>query len=137
MFSQKKLGGIALALAGALAFSQAVVAAPSVQFVCGYTKVALSRRSRDRLHALEDAIGRLADSSAEIDKLRERLIEARERLCHLSGDDAWDGLRWLDVTTRSIRLYLTPLDVSDTLGSLINAARQAWVFTSATLAIGV
>ena len=88
------------------------------------------------LSALEDAIGRLADSSAEIDKLHERLIEARERLCHLSGDDAWDGLRWLDVTTRSIRLYLTPLDVSDTLRSLINAARQAWVFTSATLAIG-
>ncbi|MEX2124128.1 MAG: ATP-dependent DNA helicase [Woeseia sp.] len=88
------------------------------------------------LQALEDATAALTDTSAEIDKLHERLIDARERLIHLAGDDAWDGLRWLEVNPKSIRLYLTPLDVSGTLRSLINAAHQAWVFTSATLAIG-
>jgi ATP-dependent DNA helicase DinG len=88
------------------------------------------------LGALEDAIAALTGASAEIDKLHERLIGARERLIHLAGDDSWDGLRWLDVSPKSIRLYLTPLDVSGTLRSLINAAHQAWVFTSATLAIG-
>jgi ATP-dependent DNA helicase DinG len=88
------------------------------------------------LQALEEATAALTDASVEIDKLHERLIDARERLIHLAGDDAWDGLRWLDVNSRSIRLYLTPLDVSGTLRAMINATPQAWIFTSATLAIG-
>jgi ATP-dependent DNA helicase DinG len=88
------------------------------------------------LQALEEAVAALTGASAEIDKLHERLIDARERLLHLIGDDAWDGLRWLDVNPKSIRLYLTPLDVSGTLRAMITATRQAWIFTSATLAIG-
>lgn len=88
------------------------------------------------LLALEEAVAALTGASAEIDKLHERLIDARERLLHLIGDDAWDGLRWLDVNPKSIRLYLTPLDVSGTLRAMITATRQAWIFTSATLAIG-
>lgn len=52
MFSRKKAGGIALALAGALAVSQAAVAAPSVQFVAGYTKVALSPHLLNALDSL-------------------------------------------------------------------------------------
>jgi ATP-dependent DNA helicase DinG len=88
------------------------------------------------LQALEEATAALSDASVAIDKLHERLIDARERLIQLAGDDAWDGLRWLDVNPKSIRLYLTPLDVSGTLRAMINAAPQAWIFTSATLAIG-
>jgi ATP-dependent DNA helicase DinG len=88
------------------------------------------------LHALEEAVAALTGASAEIDKLQERLVDARERLLHLIGDDTWDGLRWLDVNPRSIRLYLTPLDVSGTLRAMISATPQAWIFTSATLAIG-
>mgnify|MGYP000461419206 CR=1 FL=1 len=65
-----------------------------------------------------------------------RLYSAVERLSHLSSDETWDGLRWLDVNPRSIRLNLTPLDVADTLSGLINTAHQAWIFTSATLAVG-
>ena len=42
----------------------------------------------------------------------------------------------MDVATRSIRLHLTPLDVSETLSGLIHANGQAWIFTSATLAVG-
>jgi ATP-dependent DNA helicase DinG len=88
------------------------------------------------LQALEEATAGLTHASAEIDKLHERLIDVRGRLIHLAGDDAWDGLRWLDVNPKSIRLYLTPLDVSGTLRAMINAAPQAWILTSATLAIG-
>jgi ATP-dependent DNA helicase DinG len=88
------------------------------------------------LRALEEATAGLAGASADIDKLHERLIDVRGRLIHLAGDDAWDGLRWLEVNPKSIRLYLTPLDVSGTLRSMINATPQAWIFTSATLAIG-
>ena len=52
-----------------------------------------------------------------------------------SADDAWDGLRWLEVNPRSLRINLTPLDVSATLNGLIDNGHQAWVFTIATLAV--
>lgn len=94
---------------------------------------------RDLLSALQDlldVVADLADASVEIDKLHEQLISASSRLAQFASDDGWDGLRWLDVNPRSIRLNLTPLDVADTLRGLMNGADQAWIFTSATLAIG-
>jgi ATP-dependent DNA helicase DinG len=87
---------------------------------------------QELLAALED----LVDASIEIDKLNEQLMSVISRLTQLSSDDTWDGLRWLDVNPRSIRLNLTPLDVADTLRGLMNGGHQAWVFTSATLAVG-
>ena len=82
------------------------------------------------------ALGELSDTSIEIEKLHEQLLGATERLSLLVSDDSWDGLRWLEVNPRSIRMNLTPLDVSDTLSALTGTGDQAWVFTSATLAIG-
>ncbi len=90
-------------------------------------------------HALHDvhvAVVELGDASVEVEKIHEQLIGASERLTILASEDAWDGLRWLEVNPRSIRLHLTPLDVSSKLNGLIDNGFQAWVFTSATLAIG-
>ena len=91
---------------------------------------------RAALIDLQDALRELTDASIEIDKLNEQLHVLIEKLSHLASDDSWDGLRWLDVASRSIRLHLTPLDVSETLSRLINGNGQAWIFTSATLAVG-
>ena len=91
---------------------------------------------RQALKSLQQAVAEFVDTSIEIDKLHEQLQSVMERLALLAIDDHWDGLRWLDVNPRSIRLNLTPLDVADTLNGLINAGHQAWVFTSATLAVG-
>jgi ATP-dependent DNA helicase DinG len=88
------------------------------------------------LKELLEGVSMLAESSADLEKLYEQLYSAIERLSHLSSDESWDGLRWLDVNPRSIRLNLTPLDVADSLRRLFDAEHQAWVFTSATLAIG-
>lgn len=91
---------------------------------------------RAALGVLLIALGELSDTSIEIEKLHEQLLAATERLSLLASDDSWDGLRWLEVNPRSIRMNLTPLDVSDTLSALIDNGNQAWIFTSATLAIG-
>lgn len=88
------------------------------------------------LKELLEGVSRFAESAIEIEKIYEQLFSVVERLAHLSSDESWDGLRWLDVNPRSIRLNLTPLDVADTLRGLINAGDQAWIFTSATLALG-
>jgi len=98
------------------------------------------REPLDRLaHALHDVqavVVDLANTSVELEKIHEQLQSAAERLAMLSSDDAWDGLRWLEVNPRSLRLNLTPLDVSGKLNGLIDNGFQAWIFTSATLAVG-
>jgi len=88
------------------------------------------------LGELNTALADIANSSVEVDKLHERMTTCMERLSLLASDDAWDGLRWLEVNPRSLRINLTPLDVSSTLNGLIDNGHQAWVFTSATLAVG-
>jgi len=72
----------------------------------------------------------------ELEKLCEQLGSVVERLPYLSNNENWDGLRWLEVNPRSMRLHLTPLDVADNLKRVMNSGSQAWVLTSATLAIG-
>ncbi|MGI9234842.1 MAG: ATP-dependent DNA helicase [Woeseiaceae bacterium] len=88
------------------------------------------------LHGLRAAVAEFADTSIELEKVLEQLERAVERLAILSSDDSWDGLRWLEVNPRSLRLNLTPLDVSGKLNGLIDNGLQAWIFTSATLAVG-
>jgi ATP-dependent DNA helicase DinG len=98
------------------------------------------RPSFDDLRAaateLREGVNAIIDGSPDIDKLTEQLLGLEERLALLASDDSWDGLRWIEVNPKSIRLNLTPLDVSETLSAMINGAQQAWIFTSATLAIG-
>jgi ATP-dependent DNA helicase DinG len=98
---------------------------------------------RAAFDALRAALGQVADGleslgggSADVAKLHEQLLGMNERLALLASEDGWDGLRWLEVNPRSIRVNLTPLDVSGTLSGLIDNGRQAWIFTSATLAVG-
>ena len=90
-------------------------------------------------HAIRDveaALADLGDASIELEKIHEQIVGMAERLTILTGEDSWDGLRWLEVHPRSLRLHLTPLDVSAKLNGLIDNGFQSWIFTSATLAVG-
>ncbi|MDH4125154.1 MAG: ATP-dependent DNA helicase [Gammaproteobacteria bacterium] len=97
---------------------------------------------RDDLQALQLALGDMqralaefADSGVDLQQLHVQVMTALERLALLVNDETWDGLRWLEVNPRSLRLHLTPLDVSATLHGMFNNPGQAWIFTSATLAV--
>jgi ATP-dependent DNA helicase DinG len=90
----------------------------------------------DALRQLQQALGDFANTSPEAENLHNILLTMLERLALLASDESWDGLRWLEINPRSLRLNLTPLDVAGTIGGLVNAGHQAWIFTSATLAIG-
>ena len=97
------------------------------------------RETFDELRLAIDAVAAALDGidvgSAEFESLAGQLRGANERLAVLTGDDTWDGLRWLDVSRRSLRMNLTPLDVSAKMSEFITAQSQAWVLTSATLAV--
>lgn len=94
------------------------------------------QRLRAAIGALGEALGGLSGASATVEKLDDQLADIGGQLARLACDESTDGLRWLDVNARSIRLYLTPLDVSGTMRNLWQANRQAFIFTSATLAVG-
>ena len=91
---------------------------------------------RDALQHLQQAMQQFVDASVQLDKLHEQLLGFIERLAVLASDETWDGLRWLEVNPRSLRLNLTPLDVAETMRGMVRNRKQAWVFTSATLAVG-
>ncbi len=88
------------------------------------------------IHDLQVAVSDLGEASLELQKYHEQLIAMAERLTLLVSEDSWDGLRWLEVHPRSLRLHLTPLDVSAKLKALVDNDFQSWIFTSATLAVG-
>ena len=88
------------------------------------------------MYDLQVALADLGDASIELEKIHEQLVGMAERLTILTSDDTWDGMRWLEIHPRSLQLHLTPLDVSEKLNGLIDNGFQAWIFTSATLAVG-
>jgi ATP-dependent DNA helicase DinG len=88
------------------------------------------------MHDVQVALADLGDASVELEKIHEQLVGMAERLTILTSDDTWDGMRWIEIHPRSLQLHLTPLDVSEKLKGLIDNDFQAWIFTSATLAIG-
>ena len=84
----------------------------------------------------DNAIAIFKETSDNISKIHEQLINYSERLSSISNQEKYDGLRWLEVSSRSIRFYTTPLDVASTLNKFFSCSNQAWIFTSATLAVG-
>ena len=52
-----------------------------------------------------------------------------------ASDDA-DSVRWYELTAKGFRLTRTPLDVAGPLAKHRAQSQAAWVFTSATLAVG-
>jgi ATP-dependent DNA helicase DinG len=138
-FSQRELNRRVDALYTAVRVLRAEAPRDEGRYELGEVYTALRDPLDNLSHALRDvqtAVEGLGDASIELEKLHEQLLGLGERLAVLVSEDAWDGLRWLEVNPRSLRLHLTPLDVSAKLSGLVDSGYQAWVFTSATLAIG-
>src|SRR5205823_5325709 len=49
-------------------------------------------------------------------------------------DAAW--IRWVDITQSGWQLNASPLSVADVFGKRVEESGRAWIFTSATLAVG-
>jgi len=53
-----------------------------------------------------------------------------------AGADANAWIRWLDVSATTWQLHASPLSVADTFSKQVRDSGRAWIFTSATLAVG-
>jgi ATP-dependent DNA helicase DinG len=103
------------------------------------------------LPPVKAAVGELNEM---LDRLREALKEAAQRgkgleNCHRRGEDlaqrlvlltgeeqSPDNVRWFETHGRGFTLSLTPLDIAPTFRGRMEGQPGAWIFTSATLAVG-
>ena len=69
---------------------------------------------------------------ARVTEWREADGRPREEALDEGGPDV---VRWIEAYAHSAVLYATPLDVGRIFNAQIEAARRAWIFTSATLSV--
>ena len=84
----------------------------------------------ERSDELAQYAGRATDSMARLNRWREGL-RGRE---DTSVDTEW--IRWLEVSTHGWQLRASPLSVAEIFSKQVTDVARAWIFTSATLAIG-
>jgi len=88
------------------------------------------------LHNLSGSIHALDVASPGLLRCLERCDEAAARVQSILAEEDLNGLRWLEMTSGSLSLRWTPVDVGAALAARIDDQGGNWVFTSATLAIG-
>jgi ATP-dependent DNA helicase DinG len=95
------------------------------------------------LDRLRDALARASEGLAAADpddpgikQAARRAAKLAESLVAIVDAGAEDGLRWAESGRGGFSLAFTPFEVATRLGELMRAQGGAWIFTSATLAVG-
>ena len=107
-----------------------------------------SRRAfRDALDALAAGVDRLgaemerfAVRSEDVAAIARRVADVADTLgrwkAGFDGDATDDWIRWIDVGAQGWQLQASPLSVADVFRRQVEETGRAWIFTSATLAVG-
>ncbi len=88
------------------------------------------------LAALSSALETQAERAEGLAACARRAGEARARLGRLPGDAAANEVRWIEAHSRAVQLHVTPLSPAETFRRQMQDHPRAWIFTSATLAVG-
>ena len=97
------------------------------------------------LDRLASELGHLAERGEEIALVARRAEDAAGQLARwrdgsgsvpdgADGDEHW--IRWLDVSLSGFQLQASPLSVAPLFRRQVENSARAWIFTSATLAVG-
>ena len=109
------------------------VAAQALQSREGFQEaLALLESQLDEATALLQG---LAERAEELERLAVRAGELRERLRRWRDEENARIVRWVEVHSQSLQLHATPLSVADIFRKQLEGRPQAWIFTSATLAV--
>lgn len=90
----------------------------------------------DAVQGLVEHVNPLSEESPAMESLANRLFDRLTEFTKFLDVDAYRGLRWVEIGKHTVSLNVTPLDSSEKLSAMITARQAAWVFTSATLAVG-
>lgn len=103
--------------------------------------VALQTATEDlaeSLKRLESDLEPLATRGKGLERNWRRCLELKTRLDQfVDGGSIEQGvIQWFETHARGFVLHMTPLEISETFRSYVDKHKSAWIFTSATLAVG-
>lgn len=103
----------------------------------GATEVQKALRTLERrLTALIEGLKTLSGRGKGLDACLGRALALGEDLQRLSAPEASEAVRWFETQGRGFRLHETPLEVAEPFRAQMGRPKTAWIFTSATLAVG-
>ncbi len=88
------------------------------------------------VYRLTDLLGEVSGEHAQFEPIQEvtmRLTEDAEALFDGSEDETAE---WYEKRKAGVQLHRIPLDPADRFKEMVNESESAWIFTSATLAVG-
>ena len=88
------------------------------------------------LQQLSEWLAAAAERGRGLDSCRQRALLLHERLQQLLQHSAGECIQWFETSRTAFRLNLTPLNVAPVFRNCLEALPSAWIFTSATLAVG-
>jgi ATP-dependent DNA helicase DinG len=89
-----------------------------------------------RLEQVGVALAAHAEASEGLAACARRAGEAHAVLSRLSRDETTEEVRWLEVLANGVHLHVTPLSSAEQFRRQMADHPRAWIFTSATLAVG-
>jgi ATP-dependent DNA helicase DinG len=94
----------------------------------------------EALGRLEKELETLAERGKGLERCWRRCLELKMRLGQfVDGVGDSDGpatIQWFETHARGFVMHMTPLEISETFRAYVDKQRSAWIFTSATLAVG-
>jgi ATP-dependent DNA helicase DinG len=88
------------------------------------------------LAALAAELGKQAERSDDLAQCAHRADDALARLARWRDHDDPEWIRWVEIGASSWQLRASPLSVAEIFARQVTDHARAWIFTSATLAIG-
>jgi ATP-dependent DNA helicase DinG len=97
------------------------------------------------LDRLATELGHFAERGEDLALVARRADEAARQVARWrdgkdaipdGADEAQDWIRWIDVTPHGFQLQASPLSVAPLFRRQVEDTARAWIFTSATLAVG-
>jgi ATP-dependent DNA helicase DinG len=88
------------------------------------------------LHVLEQALAAQEGRAEGLDACARRASAARHLLVRLRETEVSAEVRWVEVFSHAVQLHVTPLSSAELFRRQMSDHPRAWIFTSATLAVG-
>ena len=107
---------------------------PQALGVAGFPEALIKLRSA--LKMLDRALAAQAERSEGLGACARRAGNAFAVLTRLLETDAREDVRWAEVFGHSVQLHVTPLHSGELFRRQMEDHPRAWIFTSATLAVG-
>lgn len=93
-------------------------------------------RLADEIERLTALLGTQAARAEGLERCWQRATELGERLARWRNPAGGEQVRWVEVFSQSASLNATPLEVAGVFRKQMDGHPRAWIFTSATLAVG-